>query len=238
VGGVPMVDASVRAASPVRYGFGARMRLTSVPSWMLDIFTRENVPLTSYAVGIEFFRRASSFDLVLGLGYHALSPADGNWLGKGNPADFDTDFVQFRGFGMVSFDAAFVLHTDFSEYVGLLYGGGVGIGVITGEMLRTSSGSPGCAQAPGDESRCFPIICDSSGCDEQVLKQSEGGTAMDTTTDPHRFTETRVPAVVPIVNILTGVYFRVPSLPGLEARLEGGFFFPYFFAGVALGYRI
>jgi len=242
IGGVPMVDASLQSSKAVRYGAGARFRVTSVPRFMLNIFTDQNVPLTSYAFGVEFFRRTSSFDLVVGLSYQNLSPADGNWLGKGNPGDTDTDLIQFRSLAMIAFDVAFVLHTDFSEYVGLLYGGGVGIGIITGEMLRTSAGGPpnsqvraNCATAPGDETLCYPV-CAGNRCTEAQLAMNAGNGNDDPAT-PSRFAEKSVPSVVPVVNILTGFYFRVPSLPGLEMRIEGGFFFPYFFAGGGVGYR-
>lgn len=237
-----MVDAAAQEAKPVSYGLGVRGRWTSVPRFMLNIFTDENVPLSSYAIGAEFFRRASSFDLVLGVSYQRLSPSDGNWLGKGNPADTDTDLVQFRNFGMVAFDVAFVLHTDFSEYVGLLYGGGVGIGIMTGDLLRTSAGGPAggpvsaaCLADPGNEAVCYPV-CAGRRCTEQDLVNSAG--VRDSPETPSRFSEKKVPTVLPVVNILTGLYFRVPALPGLELRIEGGFFFPYFFLGSALGYRI
>ena len=37
---------------------------------------------------------------------------------------------------------------------------------------------------------------------------------------------------------LTGFDFRIPNVNGLEVKVEGGYFFPYFFAGGGLTYRI
>jgi hypothetical protein len=234
--GVPMVDAAAQAGTPVHYAVGARLRWTSVPKWLLGLFLDDSVPLSSYAVAGEFVRRSGNFDLVLGLGYQALSPSDGNWLGKGNPPDTDTDFVQFRNLGAVSFDAAFILHTDFNENFGIHYGGGVGIGIMTGKMLRTSNGSPGCLDNPGSVEDCHPILCTTGPCTEAQLMASQGN--VDGPGSPSRFTESRVPSVIPIVNVLVGLDVRVPGIQGFEMKVEGGYFFPYFFLGAGLGYRI
>ena len=231
-----MVDAAVQASSPARYGFGLRSRWTSVPKWLLGLFLDQSVPLSSYTIGGEFFRRSGNFDLVLGLAWQSLSPSDGNWLGKGKDRSIDTDFVQFRGLGAVSFDAAFILRTDLNEIVTLHYGGGVGIGITTGQMLRTSDGSAGCVTNPGSVTDCHPIVCPTGPCTENQLKATEGGS--DSSTAPSRFSESRVPTVYPIVNVVTGLDFRIPSVPGLEIKAEGGFFFPYFFLGGGVTYRI
>lgn len=235
---VPMVDAAAQVMAPARYGVGVRGRWISVPSWLLDLFTRENVPLSSYAAGLEFFRRGKSFDLLMGLTYQAMSPADGNWLGKNNPAAVDTDFLQFRGLGLVGLDAAFILHTDFNEFFGVHYGGGIGVGVVTGRLLRTSAGSQGCVNDPGNEAACHPVIegCARGPCTEAQLKGTEGG--IDTPGSPSRFEERQVPAIIPIVNAVAGLDFRIPGLSGLEAKIEAGFYAINFFVGAGVAYRL
>ena len=233
-----MVDAAVQAAGQARYGLGVRARWVSVPSWLLGLFLDQSVALNSYTIGGEFFRRSGNFDLVLGLAWQALSPGDGNWLGKGNPPTTDTDFIQFRGLGAVSFDAAFILRTDFNEFVSLHYGGGVGIGITTGKMLRTSDGPAGCATNPGDVAGCHPVIagCTAGPCTEAQLNGTSGG--VDSAGMPSRFSDPHIPAVYPIVNVVTGLDFRIPNMQGFEFKIEGGFFFPYFFLGGGATYRI
>lgn len=235
-GGVPMVAASTQEAAAARWGVGARFRVTSVPNWLLGLFLKESHPLTSYAAGLEFFRRSGSFDLVLGVGYQPLSPADGNWLGKGQDASTQTDYLQFRGLGAVTFDAAFIMHTDFNDVVGIHYGGGIGLGVIKGRLLRTSNGTPGCATAPGDTTRCYPVACPSGPCTEAQLVNTEGGT--DSPNTPSRFSDNHVPTAYPIVNLVTGLDVRVPNLPGFALKLDFGFFFPTFFGGLSAAYQI
>lgn len=234
--GVPMVAASTQATSPAQFGVGARLRLTSVPKWLLGLFLTESVPLTSYTAGLEFFRRSGNFDFVLGVAYQSLSPNAGNWLGKGNDASTETDYVQFDGLGAYSVDAAFILHTEFSEFVGMHYGGGVGIGITSGRMLRTSDGSQGCAQTPGDPTKCYPVKCPQGPCTEAQLKGTEGGT--DSYLSPSRFSDNRVPSVYPIVNVITGLDIKFPSVPRLGVKIDIGYFFPYFFVGPSVAYQI
>jgi hypothetical protein len=234
--GVPMVAASTQAAPAARYGLGARFRVTSVPKWMLGLFLDESVPLTSYTTGLEFFRRSGNFDLVIGVAYQNLSPKDGNWLGSGNDPSTETDFIQFRNLASWSADAAFILHTEFNEYVGMHYGGGVGIGIFTGKMLRTSAGSPGCQADAGSVVNCHPIVCATGPCTDGQLKSTEGGT--DSPGSPSRFSDNHVPTVYPIVNLITGLDVRLPSVPGLAFKLDLGYFLPYFFVGAGVAYQI
>jgi len=236
--GVPMVDIAKQDATGARYGLGVRARWVSVPSWLLGLFLKESKPISSYAVGLEGFRRHGDFDFVLGVGWQSLSPPDGNWLGKGKNPAVDTDYVQFRGLGAISIDAAFILRKELGQYVTFHYGGGVGLGIFTGKMMRTSDGSSGCANSPGDVTKCYPNLTPpcSGPCTESQLKASEG--SIDTAEHGSRFTYGGLPGVFPILELLTGFDFRIPSVPGLEVKVEGGYFFPYFFAGGGLSYRI
>lgn len=237
---VPMVDAAAQAATAAKFGVGARLRLTSVPRWMLGLFLDESVPLTSYTAGLEFFRRSGNFDFVLGVAYQSLSPNAGNWLGKGNDPSQETDYVQFDGLASYSVDGAFIMHTEFTENVGMHYGGGVGIGIVTGRMLRTSNGDlpgqSGCKLSPGDPTKCFPVVCPQGPCTEAQLRATEGRS--DTASTPSRYSDGHVPTVYPIVNLVTGLDIRLPNVPGLAMKFEIGYFFPYFFFGPSVAYQI
>jgi hypothetical protein len=234
---VPMVDSALQAPAPARYGVGIRSRVTSVPKWLLGAFFDQSVPLTSYTIGIEGYRRSGNFDFVLGLAWQSLSPSDGNWLGQGHPPATDTDFVQFRDLGAVSLDAAFIFHSAFNRYVGMHYGGGVGLGIITGKLLRTSDGSPGCPANPGSAGDCFPVVCPTGPCTEAELKATESPLGVDSATTPSRFRQT-LPSVYPIVNLVTGLDFQTPRLPAVDFKIDVGYFFPYFFLGGGISYRI
>lgn len=216
------------------YGGGLRARWVTLPGWFLGMFTKKNVPLkSSYGFAGEFFRRKGDMDIVVGLSYQKMGPPDGNWLGIGKAASEETDLVQFRNFAFASADVAFVWHLAFNDYIGMHYGAGFGLAIVTGEVLRTSAAN--CTEAnAGDTSMCRPNVCPPSGCTETLLQATEGN--VDTgPNDPHRFKEKSIPGAIPILNVLLGFNFKIPEFKGFEMRLEGGFY-NAFFLGTAVGY--
>ena len=65
----PPVDLGEELA-PVRpadlaYGVSAQLRWVSIPSWLLNVFTKQNVPLSSWGTGISAFRRKGNFYIVI-----------------------------------------------------------------------------------------------------------------------------------------------------------------------------
>jgi hypothetical protein len=218
----------------VSYGVGLRLRWVSVPKWMLNLFTKQNVPLSSYATALELFRRKGEFDFIVSIGYQNMSPPDGNWLGRGYMPNIDTDYVQFKNLAFWGIDASFVWHTFFTDWFGMHYGAGLGLGIVTGQMLRTSNTN--CTDATaGDFTKCSPkgITCTTAGCPDAALAGL--GTGPDDPGNPHRFVDTNVPPALPIVNVLVGVDFRLPRVRGWEAKIEGGFY-DAFFLGGGVGY--
>jgi hypothetical protein len=230
-----ITDQGAPRPADLSYGAAARLRWVSVPRWLLNIFTKQNVPLSSYAVAGEFFRRKGEFEFAVSLGYQNMSPADGNWLGKTNNAATDTDYVQIRGLGFVGLDASFIWHTWVNDWFGLHYGAGLGIAWIFGSIYRTSDGS-NCTDAnAGNVNLCHPVgvnPASSVTIDRQIQALGPGP---DDPANPHRFKDDNRPNFLPIVNILLGVDFRLPQVRGWEARLEGGFY-DAFFLGGAVGY--
>jgi len=236
--------AGTLAASPTRapnvsYGVGARLRWVSVPKWMLNLFTKKNMALSSWAAAAEFFRRKGEFDFIVSVGYQSLSPDDGNWLGRGHDASVDTDYVQFNGLGFWGVDAAFVWHTYFNDWFGLHYGAGLGLGIVTGQMLRTSNNPAICNEGnAGDPTKCFPkgiAPCPGGGTSCYGTEIGALGPGPDDPNNPHRFADSNIPPVLPIVNVLVGVDFRLPHVRGWEAKIEGGFY-DAFFLGGGVGY--
>jgi hypothetical protein len=221
-------------ASKYLYGTGVRLRWVSVPSWLLGLFTKENVPLSSYSVGGEFIIRQPDTDIVIGLTYQKMGPPDGNWLGRGKQASIDTDFISFRNFGFVGADVAFVQKRQVNEYLGFRFGAGLGVAIMTGKMLRVSNS--GCTeQNVGDTRVCKPVYCPAEGCTEAMHIAKEGRPDGGPT-DPHRFSDPNIPGAIPIINFVGGMDFRIPDVKGLEFRLETGFF-NAFFVGLGTGYQ-
>jgi hypothetical protein len=237
VGAQAAPDLSAPAGpNAVQYGGALRARWISVPSWFLGLFLKQKVPLSSWGMGGEFFRRKGDLDIAIGFNYQKMGPPDGNWLGKGKDAAIDTDFLSFRNFGFIGVDAAFIWHQRLNEYVGMHYGAGLGLAVVTGQILRISA--TGCTEAnAGNTKECQPQICKTQGngtCTEELLKSTEGGVD-NGPADAHRFKESSVPGAIPILNLTLGMNIRFPELKGFEVRFEGGWYNAFFLGG-GVGY--
>jgi hypothetical protein len=211
----PPVDLGEEIA-PVRpadlsYGVSAQLRWVSVPGWLLNAFTKQNVPLSSWGTGLSVFRRKGNFDIALSFNYQNMSPPDGNWLGSSNTAATDVSLLQFQSFVMYGLDFSFLWHNYFTNWFGISYGAGVGIGILSGYIERTRN-LTGCTAAnAGDPSMCMP------GANSVTAHLAD------------------VPPAVPIFNVQLGLDFRVPTIRGWEARIEGGFY-DAFFLGGGVGY--
>ena len=237
-------------AGPVnapQFGLGARGLFIALPGAFLGLFTKAHQSLYSYGVGLEGFRRKRDaenpnryWELSLSVGYQNMSPPDGNWLGNGHAANVDTDWVQFKNFGFWTIDFSFIQRQFFNDVFGIHYGAGLGLTIVQGDILRTSSSSACTDANVGNPALCRPRVCTSlaAGCTEAELKSSEG--PPDTGSGPggdHRFREGSVPGAIPALTLLTGVDFRIPQAPGLELRIDAGLFdFLVLFIGGGVAY--
>ena len=223
---------------PPHFGGAFRARWMTLPNWFLGMFTKASRPLSSYGVGFEGFRRKRDaenpnrfWEISLGVGYQDMSPPDGNWLGRNHAASSDTDWVQFKNFAFWTVDLSFIQRQFFNEVFGIHYGAGLGLAIVQGKILRTSSLN--CTEKNTSNSKvCRPRVCLSpnGGCKESELQPTQNGAA-DSPGDPHRFRENSVPGAIPILNLLFGFDFRVPQAPGLELRIDAGFFDALFLGG-------
>lgn len=220
-------------AAGVVYGSALRGRWVSIPGWVLSMFTKKNMPVSAYGFGAEVFRRKDNRDLTVGLTYQKMAPPDGNWLGSSYQAGIDTDFVQFRKFGIIGLDFSSVWRVRVHDNVGFRYGGGLGIALVTGQVLRTSAA--GCTeQNAGDTSACRPRYCPAQGPCPESLHVMHQGPIDGGPNDPHRYEDSHVPAAFPVINALLGFDFHIPDVKGLELRVEGGFYDAFFLgAGAA-----
>jgi hypothetical protein len=239
---VPAGDIGEVATPTRRIDFGIRLapiRWIIVPSWMLNLFTAKNVPLSSWGTGGGVYGRRGNFSLMFSFNYMDMSPPDGNWLGKGSSysAVTDTDLVQFRGLSLYAFDLSFIWTPMFTDWFGMHFGAGIGVGIVGGHILRTSNGSGCTAANAGDLSQCHPVgvDCPNGICNEAQLAATSATPGADTAATPHRFTESSVPPALPIVNVVVGLDFRLPQTKGWEASIEGGFY-DAFFLGLGVGY--
>src|SRR5207244_1000203 len=134
--------------------------------------------MESWALGFEFIYRRPKFDVVTSLDISSIDVHDGNWLANDqNPADA-THFLQFRGVYFISADVSIIGHTALGRWLELRYGGGIGVGVVTGNVLDTHDSSLCTAQNASNLSQCNPFTPPVTGpALEPRLKSTEGPTS-------------------------------------------------------------
>jgi hypothetical protein len=184
----------VEAKEEARFGAGLRIRSVHIPKFLLELFVEKaGTSVSGVGFGVEGYRRKGNFELQVGLEYEGLSGSDGIWVDKGETlTSDDPDFVEFDSFGWFTLEVSFVNHTPLSKYVALRYGGGAGIGILKGHVIRTdyhctAEDENTCSQAPGAEN---------------VQKPYD------------------LPPVFPVLNALIGVQVR--PIPNVVINIEGG----------------
>jgi hypothetical protein len=209
----PPAVAAATSRPTVEYALGTRLRGVFVPTWFLEAFMQHAHPLNSIAWGAEFTRRKGNLDIVVALDvgwYGHIAPA--NWTGSDKDLGFplDTYWTEFSKLVFTSIDVNWIWHYDFTEWIALRYGGGVGLGFVSGNIYRGLSGPPsGCTKATVD---------DLTVCNRSYLGA------------PARFAEDLSSyRVLPVVSVLLGLRFRVHRHAVIT--LEGGFHDAFFFGG-------
>jgi hypothetical protein len=198
----------------VRWGIGARSRFITTPKWMIELFVEHATSMQSVSFAGEVIRRKGNFDLVISLEYANVAPEDGLYEEKGerpNQIDMYPDFYDFdSNFSFISADVSFIWHFALTDFMAFRVGPGVGLGVPLNGWTNSDT------------------ICDST-------------TTIDDLDDPNACApvpgsaeDGDLPPVMPVVNLLAGLRFRV--VDELTINIEGGWRMPAFFLGAGLGY--
>jgi hypothetical protein len=140
------LDASAGAKDtepPVEYGVGLRLRGLFIPKGEIELFVEragDNGSKT-FGYGLEITRRRGDVELQLGVEFDPINPGKGVWIDDGDDVSrgdvvdvvLDRD-DQPKPFGWITIDFTFLSHHAFNKYVSLRYGGGLGIGILKGEL--------------------------------------------------------------------------------------------------------
>ena len=206
------------AEPAVDYGVGIRLREIFLPSGLMGLFVaRTPGGAQNTGIGIELIRRRGETELQLGFEYEHITPAEGVYIerGKNVPAD-ESDYILHpahagKDLGWFTIDFTFVNHVQLTKQVQFRYGGGAGLGILTGELdhynIVCAAGSsnnnvdPGCV--PPD-----PRYATANG-------QGKGTYSDDGT--PKKYD---LPPVFPVVNAIIGLQYKPTS--ALTINLEGG----------------
>ena len=198
----------------VEYGVGIRLRSVWVPKAILQLFIdRAANGAQNIGYGAELTRRRGTTELQLGFEYEHIDVGQGVWINKGdNVANGDeADYVldpQHSGHHLSWFTVEFTFlnHAEISKMFSVRYGGGLGVGVIIGELDHYNivcNGATNATPEPG----CLPMRFGGNG---------------DYSPDPGGETQVayNLPPVFPVVNAIIG--FQIKPMDKLTINIEGG----------------
>lgn len=184
--------------SKAHIGVGLRLRNVIVPQGLVEIFVdRAAGGSSEFGFGIEVSRRNGNFEVQFGLEYEAIHIDSGLWIDKGDspvggPGGTEPDLVEFENFGWITAEATFLNHTPIAKQFALRYGGGAGIAIMKGQVVRT-------------DYRC--VSADLDSCDESP--------AAENISEPYD-----IPPVMLVVNAIIGVQIR--PIESVFINIEGG----------------
>lgn len=229
-------DSNVSTAPPepedpnaVSYGVAIRLRNVRVPQSILELFVeRAAGGASNFGYGIELIRRKGNVELQLGLEFEHLTVSEGVWIEKGtNVAVDQVDYILSpdhapggKALGWFTIEFTFVNHAPINKYLAFRYGGGAGLGILTGDGLfspalyRYDVTCAGGATNNNPEPGCVP--------------QQRGGAGIGA--GPVKYD---LPPVFPVVNAIIGV--QVKPIDKMVINLEGGIRTVPFF-GTSIGY--
>ncbi|HET7505012.1 MAG TPA: hypothetical protein VFK02_28505 [Kofleriaceae bacterium] len=209
----PRCPATGAGQGEVEYGVGVRLRSVWVPRSVLELFVeRAAGGAQNFGFGVDLTRRRGTTELQLGFEYENVTVGDGVWINKGDDVarGDEADYVlspddSGHHLAWFTFEFTFLNHAEINRTFAVRYGGGLGIGVLIGELdhynVICAAGATNRTPEPG----CLPMRF------QGPAQYSEG-------------TETQVayglPPVFPVVNAIVGLQIR-PSRR-MTINVEGG----------------
>lgn len=206
-----------------QYGIAIRLRNARVPQGVLELFVeRAAEGASNFGYGIEFIRKKGNVELQLGFEYEKLTVGEGVWIERGTSVPQDqADYVlspehapDGEALGWFTIEFTFMNHAPINKNLAFRYGGGAGLGILTGGLYRydvtCTAGSSNNNPEPG----CVPTQRGGAGIGSGPVKYD-------------------LPPVFPVVNAIIGL--QIKPIDKLVVNLEGGIRTVPFF-GTSIGY--
>jgi hypothetical protein len=222
-------DTTPEVGTPnVEWGADLRLRRVYVPKGMIELFVeRAAGGVANTGIGIDLVRRRGNTELQLGFEFEHVQPGEGVWIAsgedvaQGNEADYMLSPERSgKDLGWFTVEFTFLNHAPIGKYLAVRYGGGAGLGVLTGGLQKYDVPCNG-ATNTNPEPGCVPV----------GLTSPSG--AMGTATMARGPNDYDLPPVFPVVNAIIGLQIR--PTPKAVVNVEGGIrTIPFF--GMSAGY--
>lgn len=212
------------------YGVGIRLRQVFVPKGLLELFVeRAAGGASNTGIGVDLVRRRGNLELQLGFEFEHVQPGEGVWINSGDnvAAGAQADYMlgpdqAGKSLGWFSIEFTFLNHAPISDKVAFRYGGGAGIGFITGGLQKYDVTCVGGATNEMPEPGCVP----------QGVTSPSGNQGIAPAGAPNDYD---LPPVFPVVNAIVGVQVRPTKKAVINVEtgirtipfigLSGGYFF-------------
>lgn len=224
----PTIFKTEPAGTPVDYGVGIRLRNVRVPKSILELFVeRAAGGASNVGYGVELTRRRGTVELQIGLEFDRITLEEGVWIEKGKPvptnqADYVLSSKHAPGeeqLGWFTIDFTFVNHAVINKHLAFRYGGGLGLGIITGSLWHYNVNCHQFSSNAAPEPGCRPDVFADG---KPALGQADGA--------PEKY---ELPPVFPVVNAIVGL--QIKPADKLVINVEGGIrTLPFF--GATVGY--
>lgn len=214
------------------YFLGARFRDIVVPQFLLELFAKGGATGNLWLVGPELSMRKAGTEIDISLSYadYGFGPA----MFKGNNEP-DTAYEIVKSdlkLLYLTFDLLFDFPLDKAGMFDFLVGGGLGVGVVMGDLYRNqaypSNGTPDPSNA-AKWTTCSAIGDGVAGyCDN-------GNGHYNKYSEPSWADGGQKPIVIPWIS-LPQVSLRIKPMKHLQTRIDAGFSVTGFFTGLSAGY--
>jgi hypothetical protein len=213
---------------PNEYGADVRLRRVWVPKGLLEVFlNRAAGGAANNGIGVDLVRRRGNLELQLGFEFEHVQPGEGVYINSGeNVAQGDqADYILSpeqagKDLGWFTIEFTFLNHAPINKYVAIRYGGGAGIGFLTGGLQKYDVPCAAGATNEMPEPYCVP----------QGVTSPSGNVGVAAAGSPNDYD---LPPVFPVVNAIIGVQVR--PAPKAVVNVETGIrTIPFF--GVSAGY--
>jgi hypothetical protein len=222
-------DTTQTAEEKLEYGVDLRLREVFVPSWMLNLFMDSNPGGNSMGgIGFDLVRRRGNVELQLGFETERIEPKEGVYVNGDYPS---TDFILSpahagENLRWYTIEFTFLNHAPINKYVAIRYGGGAGLGILSGGVKRIDTTCAGSATKENPVPGCVPMGYTYNGMQGTGVITPDN--ASDSEPNPYN-----LPPVFPVVNAIIGVQIR--PTPKAVINIEGGIrLMP--FVGISGGY--
>ena len=207
---------------------GARFRLITVPKFMLNMFAEGGQTVNIPNYGLEFIVRKDGFEYNMGLSWADYS-IDGMDFKSSTEPDDAWEIIDSE-LGILYLQNDFMWSNEFSPEFSLIYGTGVGLGFVFGDLVRTEAYRNGDEILPcSGPGFGAPGVAEPGYCDDQ-------GDHYNGYTEPSWADGGSKAILFPWLALQTG--FRYKPTRDVVTRLDLGFGTSGFFIGLGADYGL